>query len=787
VEDRSTADLMRELYDSLSAARVGNVQADAAQALRRSQLRLRGVLLTLHAVRRLLCMRATVASRIAVLLTVAGALHAPAAWSDQLVYGQPYGCNGDRFVVAYCRGDSDTGAYVTHPLDNRCNVTYIDRPRRNGFLPETGELRGDILKKIVACGDGAPGTAASAAPAAKATPQGNKTITVPGTGGNPVALARVASGTGATRVYYLDELSRKPTGDPTIVSIWMLTVFPGGDTQLKRPDTMARWVEYLINCANGSIELNVAVDLDRKANPLSAQSVNIREQPGKGTVGERVTGIACQTGAPLGGPRVTSTAAAMAAALKPATAATPAAATPAAGAPATKPSRPAKEEDLNARLEALNERWFAAYNRGDYDGAIAAMIDYIKLAPNHTEAYVFQSWAYLAKGDIDGVERALLQAKAVAPAHAGVYVELGSLYLKKRQDKERALGALRKVPQIPTATLQDLVVAGELLKEAGDEKSSTEAFRRAVQMSGDPRLLARGWVGFGSAQAKANRPREAIVALNEAVRLNPKSEDAHRALWNLYEDQGNAAAALSELEILVRLAPDDGWTLMFLGDAYAARKRTADAAAAYDKAFALASKDRLGRDLLSALSDSYLDIGRPDRAAEALRTSIAMPHDGSPEAIEDNMMRDMFECGKLGRALIAQKRYPDVVRLYLARGDCNGLGDSLGAGWLGIAYQRLGQPGKAIPLLEDATKGFEGSIAEKEAELASGKLTKDEREFAIEYLAEIRADGVQELDALGRAYLASGRKADAQRIARTLQKHDPKLGAQLAAEIARSA
>ncbi|MCW5573672.1 MAG: hypothetical protein KIT37_11665, partial [Steroidobacteraceae bacterium] len=97
------------------------------------------------------------------------ALLAGTAYGDQIVYNQPYGCNGDRFVVSYCRGDSDTGPYVTNPLDNYCKVTYIDRPRTNGFLPETAELRGDILKKIVACG-GAPAAAPAAPPAPAGAP-----------------------------------------------------------------------------------------------------------------------------------------------------------------------------------------------------------------------------------------------------------------------------------------------------------------------------------------------------------------------------------------------------------------------------------------------------------------------------------------------------------------------------------------------------------------------------------------------------------------------------------------
>lgn len=339
----------------------------------------------------------------------------------------------------------------------------------------------------------------------------------------------------------------------------------------------------------------------------------------------------------------------------------------------------------------------------------------------------------------------------------------------------------RAVIAMPSASLPDLVAAGEYLWKWGESKDATEAFRRAVRMSGDPRVLARAWVGFGRSQRKAERLPQAEVALKEAIRLDPGNADAHDTLSFVYKDQGNVAAALASQEAARRLNPGNPWGQMWLGDAYAAMKRTGEAAAAYDKSMSLASGDR---DLLTTLSDSYKSIGRFDRAVEALSTSIAVPDDGTIEGIEDNVIRDSIDCAGLGRLLAAQKKYPDVVRLNLARGDCNGFGESLGKGPLGVAYQGLGQPEKAIPLLERELEGFEESVARYESALADGKLAKGDRAIKTELLAENKAEAVLELDALGRAYLALGRKADAQRIARTLQKYDAKLAASLTAQIA---
>lgn len=706
------------------------------------------------------------------------------AASAELKYGEPYACGGERLVVSYCRGDSDAGAYVTNPLDNYCKVTYIDRPRVNGFLPETAELRGDILKKLAACST-APGAAATApkAPAGAKLQAADTNIVVPGTGNSKVTLLRLSHTTKGKRVFhYVDELSRKPTASPDVIAIWGLYVYPDGEPD--SPGTRAKWIEFHMHCANGSFGLVTLARLDAEGRLLGAKQLSGNPlQVTKGSVGEHIFSIACKTAPAMSGSRFASAKAAIEDAMKPA----PAAGTPAAAAQPARPAAAANPQEAAARADALIDAWTAAYNRGDHDGALASLREYTQLYPKDPTGYVLAGYTRVAKGDIDGAERVLLQGQRAAPEAPSIYVELGSLYQKHREDKPRALSMLRKAIALPAASMQDLVVAGELLWQAGEVKEATEAFRRAVQMSGDPRMLARGWVGFGRSQAKAMRFAQAETALKEAIRLDPKSADAHRALWIVHRDQGHAAAALAELEIVARLEPGDAWSQMWLGEAYAARKRNGEAAAAYDRAFALAPKDRLARDLLTLLSGEYEKIGRLDRAVETLRTSVATPHDGTTAGMEDKMMRDMSDCGELGRLLVAQKKYPDVVRLYLARGDCNGYGDSLGAGSLGIAYLRLGQAAKAIPLLEDKLEDVELSIKQYEAELADTKLAQADRRIKVKVLAEYRAEAVLELDALARAYLASGRTADAQRIARILQKYDATLATRLASAIAASA
>ena len=74
------------------------------------------------------------------------------AQSD-LAYNFHYKCNRETLIVAYCRHDSDMAGYPpTTPDRDYCLVYYPDRPMRGGFTVQTSELRGDIIKKLQACG-----------------------------------------------------------------------------------------------------------------------------------------------------------------------------------------------------------------------------------------------------------------------------------------------------------------------------------------------------------------------------------------------------------------------------------------------------------------------------------------------------------------------------------------------------------------------------------------------------------------------------------------------------------
>lgn len=78
-----------------------------------------------------------------------------------------YTCNGERIAVVRCRSEAD---------DAYCSVQYPDRkgPATGGMTPELAEKRGDVIKKLQACGALAPSQPANDRPGTTTSTSGLK-------------------------------------------------------------------------------------------------------------------------------------------------------------------------------------------------------------------------------------------------------------------------------------------------------------------------------------------------------------------------------------------------------------------------------------------------------------------------------------------------------------------------------------------------------------------------------------------------------------------------------------
>jgi Ankyrin repeats (3 copies) len=271
--------------------------------------------------------------------------------------------------------------YVKSCYDNspdaNCGVVNMHLPAQNGFQRESTETRSKLTPSVAACkvyplefrNDGTvglvvPKSAAPAqtakAPAAAAAPK-TSTATPSQTSGDaldltvpdgmafgytnvPSSLVRISTPGNNNSVFYVDEASRKPTGQKDTVAIWVLQVWPEGNPSAA--SVGAVWTEMNANCKQKSYELTLGILLDREAKVLSLDAMNGGGSASKDVTAGTPFNIACKTFTPSKGLRFASAKAAIAdafAGAAPKTAAKPAT-------PAAKPVVVAKPTKAPIRL-----------------------------------------------------------------------------------------------------------------------------------------------------------------------------------------------------------------------------------------------------------------------------------------------------------------------------------------------------------------------------------------------------------------------------------------------------
>lgn len=153
---------------------------------------------------------------------------------------------------------------------------------------------------------------------------------------------------------------------------------------------------------------------------------------------------------------------------------------------------------------------------------------------------------------------------------------------------------------------------GIVLQQRGQHAAAVAEFHRASALDptfGPPRLLA------GSSSIALGRPADALVDLEQAVRLMPREIAAHLQLADACERTGRIARLTEAYRAVVALAPDDPEYAFRLGKAYLRLSQHA-----YQRIQAI---DPQAARLSQALGREYLVQGQPQRARVAFEAAAA--------------------------------------------------------------------------------------------------------------------------------------------------------------------
>ena len=198
----------------------------------------------------------------------------------------------------------------------------------------------------------------------------------------------------------------------------------------------------------------------------------------------------------------------------------------------------------NSKFAEEAKRGSDAFRRADYDQAIVAFDELIRLDPNHSEAHRWRGDASLNKHEFDKALSEYDEAIRLDPKNGMAYCGRGAASTGKGEfDKAIASfdEAIRLDPEIANMPFYKRyrTVAESLRPNPQNPKFAEEA--------------RRGLDAFRRADYD-----QAIVAFDELIRLDPNHSEAHRWRGDALLNKHEFDKALSEYDEAIRLDPKNG-------------------------------------------------------------------------------------------------------------------------------------------------------------------------------------------------------------------------------------
>ena len=250
-----------------------------------------------------------------------------------------------------------------------------------------------------------------------------------------------------------------------------------------------------------------------------------------------------------------------------------------------------EQSQVSGTLEAAEEdsflRWFmlayAYHDDGEYQKAIDAYQEAIRLKPNHAKAWYNLGVNYGDLGEYQKAIDAYREAIRLQPDDAKAWSNLGVHY-------------------------------GDL----GEYQKAIDAFREAIRLQPD---LADAWNNLGAAYGDLDQSQKEIDAYREAIRLQPDYVRAWHNLGATYGQLGQYQEALQAFREAIRFQPDLAEAWFGLGAVYGQLDQSQKALEAHREAI------RLQQDYPDAwygLGYSYGQLGQSRKAQEAYREAIRL-------------------------------------------------------------------------------------------------------------------------------------------------------------------
>src|SRR5512139_3261616 len=275
------------------------------------------------------------------------------------------------------------------------------------------------------------------------------------------------------------------------------------------------------------------------------------------------------------------------------------------------------EAEAQARYSVLIQQGDTDSTAGNYDKAIAAYNDAIRLDAKSAGAFRSRGKAYANKGDNNRALADYNEAIQLDPKNALAFVERGDAYTN-RGDYQRAIADFNAAIEIDPKSAHAFRNRGVVYAYKGDDDRAIAEFDEAIRLNPKNALA---FMNRGDAYTNKGDRDRAIADYNEAIRLDPRSALALSNRGVAYAKKGNYERALADFNQAIRLDSKTAHAFRNRGVVYAYKGDNDRAIADFNEAIRLDPKGALA---FINRGDAYTNKGDRDRAIADFEEAIRL-------------------------------------------------------------------------------------------------------------------------------------------------------------------
>ena len=206
------------------------------------------------------------------------------------------------------------------------------------------------------------------------------------------------------------------------------------------------------------------------------------------------------------------------------------------------------EAEARARSSSLVSQGKTDSNNGDYDRAIAAFSEAIRLDPKNVNAFGNRGIAYAKKGDNDRAIADYNDVIRLSPNYANAFLNRGIAYGKKG-DNDRAIADFTEAIRLDPKNANVFFDRGIAYGKKGDNDRAIADYNEAIRLNPN---YALAFNNRGFSYFKKGDNRRAIADYDEVIRLDPKYALAfcNRGVAKLKINDASGKADLAKARVL---------------------------------------------------------------------------------------------------------------------------------------------------------------------------------------------------------------------------------------------